>query len=497
MESLNNKILNATKWSSITEIIAKLILPITNMILARILAPEAFGVVATINMIISFVDMFTDAGFQKYLVQHEFKNNENKVLATNVAFWTNLLISLILWIVIISFSDRLATIVGNPGLGKVISISCIQLPLTSFSSIQMAIYRREFDFKTLFLVRLVGIFTPFIVTIPLALFGYSYWSLIIGSICGSLLNAVILTIKSIWKPKFMYDFKMLKEMLSFSIWSLVESISIWLTTWIDTFIIGSMLNQYYLGIYKTSLTAVNSIFMLITASTTPILFSALSRVQNDNDEFNKIFLNIQKAITYLVLPMSIGIFIYRDLVVEILLGSGWEEANQVVGVWGIISGLVIILGHYSSEVYRAKGKPKLSFMAQMLHLIVLVPVCIIAGKYGFMSLVNARALVRLELVLVHIIFMKFIIKIPVGKILKNMFIPTIGSIVMGISGIILKSMYSTFIWKFISIFICIIIYFTVLLSFKSFREYIIVFIRKIKLLEKINNKLYRRVRSNT
>ena len=79
-------------------------------------------------------------------------------------------------------------------------------------------------------------------------------------------------------------------MLSFSVWSLVEAIAIWLTTWIDAFIIGTVLNDYYLGLYKTSTTMVNSLLALITAATTPILFSALSRLQNDNSQFNKTFL---------------------------------------------------------------------------------------------------------------------------------------------------------------------------------------------------------------
>lgn len=79
--TIQSKIINATKWSSLTEIVAKLITPITNMVLARILVPEAFGVIATITMIISFVDMFTDSGFQKYLVQHEFKDNKENMRA--------------------------------------------------------------------------------------------------------------------------------------------------------------------------------------------------------------------------------------------------------------------------------------------------------------------------------------------------------------------------------------------------------------------------------
>ena len=132
-DNLNSKIVNASKWSTITEVMAKLIAPISSMVLARVLTPEAFGVVATITMIISFAEIFTDAGFQRYLIQHEFKSDEEKSNTANVAFWTNLGMSLFLWLIIGIFSDKLAIWVGNPGLGNVITIACVSIPLAAFS----------------------------------------------------------------------------------------------------------------------------------------------------------------------------------------------------------------------------------------------------------------------------------------------------------------------------------------------------------------------------
>ena len=76
--NLNSKFINATKWSTISEVIAKLAAPISSMALARLLAPEAFGVVATLNMVIAFAEIFTDAGFQRYLIQHEFVDEDDK-----------------------------------------------------------------------------------------------------------------------------------------------------------------------------------------------------------------------------------------------------------------------------------------------------------------------------------------------------------------------------------------------------------------------------------
>jgi PST family polysaccharide transporter len=104
-ENLNSKIVNATKWSTITEVMAKLVAPISSMVLARLLTPEAFGVVATLNMVIAFAEIFTDAGFQKYLIQQPFKDADDRDKDTNVAFWTHLLMSCLLRGIIAIFAE--------------------------------------------------------------------------------------------------------------------------------------------------------------------------------------------------------------------------------------------------------------------------------------------------------------------------------------------------------------------------------------------------------
>ena len=149
-ETENLKIKQATKWSAITELAARLVSPITSIVLAHILAPEEFGIVTTIVMIVTFAEIFTDAGFQKYLIQHEFIDDSDKWLSVNVAFWSNFIVSVVIWLIICVFCDSIAKLVGNPGLGYVVAIACISIPLEAFSSIQMALYKRDFDFKTLF-----------------------------------------------------------------------------------------------------------------------------------------------------------------------------------------------------------------------------------------------------------------------------------------------------------------------------------------------------------
>lgn len=420
-ETLNTKVRIATKWSTVGEVAAKLVTPISSMVLARLLTPEAFGVVTTLTMIISFAEIFTDAGFQKYLVQHRFVDEQDRDESTNVAFWCNLIMSFFIWGIIAIFSAQLATLVGNPGLGHVLIIACVSIPLAAFSSIQMSLFKRDLDFKTLAKVRFISTLIPLFVTVPLAFWLRSYWALVFGTITVNLVNATLLTFFSRWKPKLSFNFEKLQEMFSFTIWSMIEAISIWLTGYVDVFIVGTMLSQYYLGLYKTSSALVGQIMGLITAITTPILFSALSRLQNDEMEFQRLFFRFQKMVGLFVIPLGTGIFLFNDITTEIILGSQWSEAAGFVGLWGLTSAITIVLSYYSSEVYRAKGKPKLSVLAQIMHLIVLWPTVLIAVKYGFETLYISRSLVRFEMIAVNLCIMKWAVKMPVDKMFANIF----------------------------------------------------------------------------
>lgn len=467
---LNKKIISATKWSTITEVASKLIIPITNMILARILTPDAFGVIATVTMIVSFTEMFTDAGFQKYIIQKDFKNATEKKQHINVAFWSNLTLSLIILGIIISFNEQIANVVGNPGLGVVLIVASIQIPMTSFSSIQISLYRRHFDFKTLFVVRIVGALIPFIVTIPLAMLGMGYWSLIIGMLTMQLFNAVFLTIRSEWRPSLYYNFNILKKMFSFSAWSFLEAITIWLAVWIDTFVISYYIDQYYLGLYRTSTIMVNSLLAIVTSAIIPVLFSSLSRLQNNNEKFVNMFFKFQRIIALVILPMGVGVLLFSDLATMLILGRQWSEASNVVGAWALSRSVLIVFGYTASEVYRAKGKPKYSFYAQTIHLIILIPACIIAIQFGFWTLVYTRAIVVIQLILVHFILLKHLFNISIIKTLRNVSSNIISVTLMGIIGYNLTKISNSIVWVIFTIIISAIVYFALMLLFPKNRR---------------------------
>lgn len=484
-KSLNKKMGQATIWSGVTEISARLISPITNAVLARILLPGAFGVVATLTMVVSFAEIFTDAGFQKYLVQHEFKNEEDLDISTNVAFWTNLVFSFLMWIIIACFAEPIAKLTGAQGHESAIVAMCGQIPLYAFSSIQMARYRRDFNFKGLFVARMVVAFVPLVITVPMAIVFRNHWALVIGNLTGGVLNAVLLTLKSRWKPRFLYAFDKLKEMLSFSLWTMVENITIWLTSYIGVFIIANQLNEHYLGLYKTTISTVNAYMGLVTTATTSVLFSGLSRCQNNDEDFKEVFFRFQRLVALFIFPMGFGLFVYRKLATHILLGAQWMETADFLGLWCLTSAITVVFSHYNSEAFRSKGKPKLSILAQVLHLLVLVPVLLWSVAEGYQTLTVTRSLVRFQLIAVSCFILQLVVKIRFVDILSNVWPSLASTLIMTAVGIGLQTVSRHILFEIFGITLCILVYMVSMLFIPAGRRQLaeIPIIKKILRLE--------------
>lgn len=470
MDNIKQKSVTATKWSLVTEIMARLISPVMNLILARLLTPSAFGAVAVMTMVVSFAEVFTDAGFQRYVIQKKFDDANAENESINVAFWSNFVMSFIAVLIITVFRNQIAAWVGSPELGLGIAVSSISILLVAFSSIQIAVYKRNLNFKTLFYARISASVTPIFVTIPLALILRNYWALVIGTLGKHLVQAIVLVSKSEWKIKFTYSFKRFKEMFSFSAWSLIESLLFWFTGYSGTFIVGRYLDDHYLGLYRTSITTVNSYMGIITSAIIPVLYSTLSKFQDDDIKYKNTLFEFQGIFALFSVPMGIGLFVYSDLATSVLLGSQWMEASKLIGLWALMSALTVVVNDFAGTVYRSKGKPNISVYYQVGYLCILIPVTIFGAKNGFDTLSVLRPMLRLVgftmgLILVHIIF-----KIKAWEVLKNLIPQFVCAITMGVAGHFLLMVSSNIIWQFVSVFICIIIYFSLIILFPDMRK---------------------------
>lgn len=465
-----NKVANATKWSVLAEVTAKIATPIVNIILARLLTPDAYGVVASITIITSFADIFTDAGFQKYVIQHEYSSNAELDDNSNVAFTSNFTLSVFIYILIFLFKNKLAVAVGNPDAANGLAVAALSVLCTSFSSIVIARFRRDLEFKPLFVVRLSSALVPLFVTVPLAIILRSYWAIVLGTFIQQLFIAIAVTVLSKYKPKFYFSQDIFFKMASFSAWNLCESLSIWFAGQANIFIVARVLNSYYLGLYRTGMTTINSYMALFTSAITPVLFSSLSRCQSDNKQFESLFNRFQRLLSIIVIPMGFGVWMYRKLAVQILLGSTWVEVTDFMGLWALMSALTIVLSNMACEVYRSKGEPKVSFALQVFYLLYYIPVIYFSAQKGFDFICIASCLVRLPPIIFDLMTLQIRYKFKLRQIIHNILYPILASVLMCLLASVLQKMRTSIVWDFISIGICVFFYGMIILLNKTYRK---------------------------
>ena len=464
---------SSAKWSLLTEIISKIVTPLTGMLLARLLEPSAFGVLASLLVVTSFAEMFADSGLQKYLVQHNFKNNEDLEAGFNVAAYTSAGIAIIIWLIIVSFATPIAELLSSVDLAFPLQVMSVGIILESFNGVQMAIFKRNFRFDLLFRLRMMVIFIPLVITIPCALLGYGYWSLIFGTLSRQLVTCIFQARYCPCHLQWYYSWKVLYKMLSFSLWSLVEAISIWLTSWGGFFVAGLVLESYYLGLFRGGLILSGTIFGLVTAPIIPIFFSALSRLQTDEAEFSNTFFDVQRKVAFVAGGIGIVMFSFPDFIVSVALGEQWREIKFFVGLLGVTDCISVSVNSLASEALRAKGMPMLSCFSQILYFPVKLLAIYFLASYGFDVMAIGVCICSIYLDLIKLVLLHKYISLPVGNILGNIAVPN--STLLMVSGFVIA--YRNYVWDYkesyiiviIEMLITLIIYLGIMSNFKEYR----------------------------
>ena len=479
MRNKKTEINSATKWSIISEVVAKIVGPITTMILARVIDIKSFGILASITMIVSFADNIINIGFQRVLIQINL-DEEEIIDYCNVCFWCNFILSLFCWLLLIYYSKSIVMLLGIEGKELEIIIAGLVLPISAFSTIQEGLYIKELNFKILFYNRLISVFIPLLITLPIAFLTKNYWALLVGNISLIVVKSIYLTFVSPWKPTFNFSVNILKLIYKLTIANMLDALVYWLASWVDIFFISKLFGAYYSGLYKTSQTLVTSIISLLTAGLVSVAFSSLSLYRNDNEKFIEIFLMFQKGVSILAIPLGVGMYLYKELIVKLLLGDKWLMASEFVGIWGFIITLVSVYGTFSSEAYRAIKKPEISLCVQLINLIFVLFICIISSSLTYEKFVIVRSFSFLQIILLHGFFMKKLFNISLGRMLGNTIYPIISSIIMGIVCIFFKMYFKSTEMQIISIIISIIVYFSIILLNSEYRIIIFSFIKKYK-----------------
>lgn len=408
-EFITNKATRSLKWSALMEVVSRTAQPIIFIVLARLLTPNDFGVLATAMISISFAQMFWDAGLSKALIQTKEAPDE----AAHVVFWTNMALGLLIYLLLFISAPAIAIFFNSPPSGPVLQIMGFQIIIASFSSVQQALFVRDLDFRGLFWIKLLTAFLPGLFSIPLALFGYGVWALVAGSLVGQIINCWLLWRRSIWRPKFIYNKILAGKLFSFGYWVILESFGTWLIVWGDNLIVGRFLGVHDLGVYQTGWMIVTIVFGLILNPFLPVLYPTFSRLQNDIPAMKYIFHRVNRVVIALALPAGTCLLLVGPEMATLLFGEEWQGLGFVLSVLGLTCSLSWLVS-LNTELYRAMGRPDVNTKILWIYIAFLLPVLCFAAQYSLPVFTLIRFSAVLIGVSIQIYFGVKLLKVPVN-----------------------------------------------------------------------------------
>lgn len=321
-ESLKNKTVKGTVWSSLDAFLGQGITFLVGLVLARLLSPEEYGLIAIITIFISVFNSIVDSGFSNALIR---KQDATEV-DYNTVFYTNLVISAVLSTALFFGAPLIADFFARPQLTPLTQAMSSIVVINAFSIVQNIRLTKNIDFKTKTKVSLIASVASGIIGIAMAFSGFGVWSLVAQQISKQLLNSVFLWVFNKWLPKLIFSWKSFKEMFDFG-WKLLVS-GLINTIWTEIYqvVIGKFYQPQTLGQY-TRAQQFSSIFSSnLTSIIQRVSYPVLSQLQDDKERLKSGYKRIIKITMLVSFVLMLGLAAIAKPMILVLIGTKWLPA---------------------------------------------------------------------------------------------------------------------------------------------------------------------------
>ena len=394
------------------------------ILLARILSPSEFGVIAVANMIIHYANNFTNFGLNNALVQ---KDDVEKI-HINTVFTLDITISFLLVFITVLSAERISTFFHTPDVCPVLKWMSLYYVITTFYHIPVVILRRDIDFRFLTVVEFIEGLLISLSAIALALAGYSYWSIVIASLTIPAVSAIILMLKTRWLPKLIIGRNM-GELYSFGFWNFVRAQVQLMVSKIDYFVIGRYLDVHTLGLYEKSFELTERAMSGLTMPVNAIFFSTFSRLKKDIKQVKQVFLEASALLALVSYPVLFGLIGVAPHFVISCLGRQWEYAVIPLQILSTACLFRVLLG-ITASVNVAIGKYKAHTLLNIISAGIFVFLCLVLVQYGIIAISIAFLIYCTISFIVSFGIIYANVQVHPLELLKAIWCPLAGSILM-------------------------------------------------------------------
>jgi O-antigen/teichoic acid export membrane protein len=446
---------NAVKgvvWSAITSWGRQAIAFIVFFLLARLLGPETFGLVAMASVFLAFIQVFVDQGFAEAIIQRHELEPEH----LDTAFWTNLGIGLLLSLFCVTTAGLVADLFREPQLAPIIRWLSINFTIVAFSSVQDAIFRRNLSFKTLAIRSLVAVITGGLVGVTMAFMGFGVWSLVGQQLSNGVVQVIVIWCASDWRPRLKISKKHFKDLFSFGINVVGMNILDFVNRRTDDFLVGYFLGPVALGYYSVAYRLMMIGIDLLTNVINQVAIPAFSKLQLEPERLLRAFYSVTKLTSIVSFPAFIGMAVLAPELIQVLLGSKWLPSVPVIQILAFI-GVLHSVYYFNGTVIMAMGKPSWKLIINFIYSIANVIAFTIAIRWGIVAVAAAFVIRGYLLAPIELWLIKKLIPLNPITYIRQYIPPVVGSLLIVVTVLVIKQLLSSFVNVYVLLAVCIVI----------------------------------------
>lgn len=371
-ESLKNKTVKGTVWSFLDAFLGQGVTFLVGLVLARLLSPEEYGLIAIITIFISVFNSIVDSGFSNALIRKQDATEADY----NTVFYTNLVISAVLSTALFFGAPLIADFFSRPQLTSLTKAMSSVVIINAFAIVQNIRLTKNIDFKTKTKVSLIASLTSGVIGIAMAFGGFGVWSLVAQQISKQLLNSVFLWFFIRWMPKLLFSWKSFKEMFDFG-WKLLVS-GLINTIWTEIYqvIIGKFYQPQTLGQY-TRAQQFSSIFSSnLTSIIQRVSYPVLSQLQDDKERLKSGYKRIIKITMLVSFVLMLGLAAIAKPMILVLIGDKWLPAVPFLQIL-CFNMMLYPLHSINLNMLQVQGRSDLFLKLEIVKKIVgVIPLCL-------------------------------------------------------------------------------------------------------------------------
>ena len=353
--SIKSRALNGAAWSTAGNWSSQLLSLVIFTILARLLSPEDFGLIALATIYVDFVQVFVDPGISKALIQREKLEDEH----LDTAFWINVAASIVLGALTFLVAPLLAQLLLEPSLEGIIRALSVIFPISALSAPQQALLSREFRFKSLGIRKVIATLFGGIVGIGGALSGFGVWSLVAQQIVSALVGLMVIWWATDWRPRFTVSQRHFKDIFSFGINILAIRLLSFLNVRLDQLLIGYFLGTTNLGYYSLARRIFQVMFNLFANAPAQVALPTFSRLQTDKARLQTAHINAVQYSSFVTLPEFTTIILCAPLLVNVAFGAKWAASIPILQLLSV-AGLFYGINYLTTPALLAVNRPRIA-----------------------------------------------------------------------------------------------------------------------------------------